>query len=112
VIDVPAGGGFVSTTLPERDPAINGRAVRTTVRWILGLVVIAHGSMHLLGAAKGLGWADVKQLDAPISTGSAAVWLAAALVTIAAGVLLLARVRWWWITGGVAVVVSQVVIST
>ena len=112
MVDVAAGDGLVSTTRPERDRAIDGRSVRSTVRWVIGLVVVVHGSIHVLGAAKGLGWADVTQLAAPISTGLGAVWLAAALVTTAAGVLLLARVRWWWTVGGVAVVISQVVIVT
>ncbi len=91
---------------------INGAAIRTTVRWAVGVVVVAHGLIHVLGAAKGWGWADVSQLAAPISAGWGAVWLAAALATIAAGLLLLARVRWWWAVGGVAVVVSQVAIAS
>ena len=101
-----------SNTRPKRGFAINGRAVRTMVRRVIGLVVIAHGSVHFLGAAKGLRWADVAQLSSPISAGLGAVWLAAAVVTTAAGVLLLARVSWWWMVGGVAVAVSQVVIIT
>ena len=91
---------------------INGCAIRSTVRWVVSLVVIVHGSIHLLGAAKGMGWADATQLTEPISTGLGAAWFAAAVVTIAAGVLLLARVRRWWIVGAVAIVVSQVVIVT
>lgn len=41
-----------------------------------------------------------------------AIWLIAAVVTVAAGVLLLARVRWWWAVGAVAFAVSQAVIFT
>jgi hypothetical protein len=74
--------------------------------------MIFHGSIHLLGAAKGLGLADVTQLAAPIGAGLGGVWLAAAVIAVAAGVLLLARVRWWWIVGAIAVVVSQVAIAT
>jgi hypothetical protein len=91
---------------------MNGQRVRTTVRWVIGVVVMVHGAIHFLGAAKGLGWTKVSQLVEPISTGLGAVWLAAAVVTIAAGVLLVARVRWWWIVGVVAVVTSQIVIVT
>jgi hypothetical protein len=91
---------------------VNGQAVRTAGRWVVGVVVVLHGVIHLLGAAKGLGWAEVTQLVEPISSGMGAAWLAAALVTIAAGVLLIARVRWWWIVGAVAVVGSQMVIIT
>jgi hypothetical protein len=91
---------------------INGRAVRKAARWLVGLVVALHGSIHFLGAAKGLGWAEVTQLAEPISSGLGAVWLVAALVTVAAGVLLLVRVRWWWAVGAVAVVSSQAAIVT
>ena len=77
MIDVPAGRGLVSTAHSERDRAINGRAVRMTVRWVVGLVVVVHGSIHFLGAAKGLGWAEVTQLTEPISAGLGAAWLAA-----------------------------------
>jgi len=48
---------------------------------------VVHGFIHLLGAAKGLGWAEETQLVEPISTGLGVAWLAAAVVTIAAGVL-------------------------
>ncbi|HYN34487.1 MAG TPA: DUF6544 family protein [Ilumatobacteraceae bacterium] len=99
-------------TRPERARAINGGAVRTAVRWVIGLVVVVHGLIHVMGAAKGLGWGDVTQLTEPISVGWGVVWLAASVVTVAAGVLLLAGVRAWWIVGAVAVVVSQIVIAT
>ena len=92
--------------------AIDGRTVRSTARWVVALVAVIHGLIHLLGAAKGLRWADVTQLKEPIGRGPGAVWLAAALVTVAAGVLLIVRVRWWWIVGAVAVVCSQAVIVT
>ncbi len=36
--------------------------MRTLVRWIVGLVVIVHGVVHLLGAFVGLGWAEVPEL--------------------------------------------------
>jgi hypothetical protein len=112
VIDLPAEQRVVNGARSERHRAINGRGVRTAVRWIVGLVVVMHGCIHLLGAAKGLGTADVTQLTEPISTGLGVVWLAAAVVTVMAGLLLLARVRWWWVVGAVAVVVSQLVIVT
>lgn len=110
--NVSAGAGLGSPTRAEPHRVINGAAVRTTVRWAVGLVVVVHGLIHLLGAAKGSGWAEVNQLAVPISSGWGAVWLTAALATVAAGLLLLAQVRWWWVVGGVAVVVSQIAIAS
>jgi hypothetical protein len=31
--------------------------MKTVVRWVVVTVVVVHGLLHLLGAAKGLGWA-------------------------------------------------------
>jgi hypothetical protein len=113
VIDRSVGLAPASTVpSSKRENAINGRAVRTTARWFVGLVAILHGSIHFLGAAKGLGWANVTQLTDPISTGLGTVWFATAVFTIATGALLLARIRWWWIVGAVSVVISQTVIGT
>ena len=112
MIDLSKGRVPVSSAHSKGDRAINGRAVRMVVRGVVGLVVVVHGSVHFVGAAKGLGWAEVTQLTEPISAGLGAVWLAAGVVTVAAGVLLLARVRWWWVVGAIAVVISQSVIVT
>ena len=86
--------------------------MRTVLRWVVVVVVVAHGLIHLLGAAKGLGWADVTQLKEPINTVMGVAWLAAAVLVVLAGVLLVIRARWWWVVGAVAVVASQTVILT
>lgn len=112
MIDVPTSDAVETKVQSDDHLTVSGRVVRTTVRWIVGFVVVAHGLIHVLGAAKGLGWADVTQLAEPIRTAMGAVRLTAALVTVAAGVLLLARVGWWWIVGAAAVVISQAVIMT
>jgi hypothetical protein len=86
--------------------------MRTVIRWTVGLVVVIHGLIHLMGVAKGFGWGDVSQLTEPISTSMGVAWLVAAVVVIAAGVMLLAGHRWWWAVAAVAAVVSQSVIVT
>ncbi len=80
--------------------------------WLVGFVAVAHGAIHMLGAVKGLGWMEVTQLAEPISAGLGAVWLVAAVLNMAAGGLLFARLRRWWMVGALAVVVSQLVIVT
>lgn len=100
----------VSRSRRRRRP--NGRTTRIGVRWVVGVVVVLHGIIHLAGAVKGFGWATVSALHEPISAATGAVWLAAGLVTIAAGVLFVRRTTWWWAVGAVAVVVSEAVIAT
>lgn len=87
--------------------------MRTVTRWVVGIVVVVHGAIHVLGPMKAFGWADVDQLDGPISNAMGVVWLVAMAVTIAAGAMFLARTpRWWWIVGAAAAIVSQVAIVT
>ncbi len=47
--------------------------MRRVLHWMVVVVVVAHGLIHLLAAAKGFGWADVSQLTAPISPAMGAV---------------------------------------
>lgn len=82
------------------------------VRWFVAVILVAHGLIHLLGAAKGLGWAEVTTLAEPIQPAIGAVWLIAALVIVTTGVLLAARKRMWWVAGLVGVLISQAVILT
>lgn len=87
-------------------------AARVATRWVTAVVVVAHGLLHLLGAAKGLGWAEVAELKQPIGTIMGLAWLAAGALVVAAGVLLALGRRWWWVVGAVAVVASQSMIFT
>ena len=86
--------------------------MRKTLRRGVAGVVVAHGLVHLLGAAKGLGWAEVPALEQPLGAAIGTVWLLAGLLVIASGVLLAAAVRWWWIVGAVAAMVSQAAVFT
>jgi hypothetical protein len=76
------------------------------------IIAVLHGFIHLMGAAKAFGWADVAQLTAPIGLALGAAWLAGAVLLIVAGVVIAADVRWWWVVAGVAAVLSQAVIVT
>ena len=86
--------------------------MRTVARRVLVVVVVAHGLIHLLGAAKGLGWDDVPQLQETISPAMGTAWLAAAVLVLLTGVLLVIASSWWWVMGAVAVIASQGVIFT
>ncbi|MET0578902.1 MAG: DUF6544 family protein [Ilumatobacteraceae bacterium] len=86
--------------------------MRSGVRWFVIVVVVAHGLVHVLGAEKGLGWADVSQLTQPISASLGVAWFVTAVLVVAAGMLSAMSVPWWWAVGAVAGVASQTLIIT
>ena len=74
------------------------------------IVLVVHALIHLLGAAKAFGFAELPQLTQPISPSRGTLWIAAALLFfIAAGSLFLWP-RWWWVIGAGAIVVSMTAI--
>ena len=86
--------------------------MRAFLRWFVVVVLVGHGLIHLLGAAKGFGWAEVEALTEPIEPALGVVWLTAAIVVVATGVLVAARNRMWWVAGAAGVVISQIAILT
>lgn len=81
------------------------------VRWVVVGVLSVHGLIHLMGAAKGLGWAEVGALRQPIGALAGGVWLAsAALIVAAAAMIALRGPAWWWAVAAVAALVSQAMI--
>ena len=83
------------------------------LRWIMVVLLTGHGLIHLLGAAKGLGWAEVGQLQQPIGVGAGVLWLLASLLVLAAAALLaVGAPTWWWVLAGCAAVLSQVAVGT
>jgi hypothetical protein len=86
--------------------------MRNLLRRTVVVIILLHGLIHLLGAAKAMGWAEVAALKEPIGTVAGLGWLlAAALMLLTAGLAAL-RVDWWWRVAVPAVLVSQVVIVT
>ena len=83
------------------------------IRWVVVAVLVGHGLLHLLGAAKGLGWSEVTQVTEPIGPGLGALWLlAAVLLLVSAGLVAAGAPTWWWAVALGSAAVSQVAIST
>ncbi len=76
------------------------------------VLLLLHALLHLLGPAKAFGLAELPQLTIPISKTLALLWLLAATLFASTAVALLLGQRRWWIVGAIALVVSQIVIST
>jgi hypothetical protein len=75
-----------------------------------GVLLILHGLIHLLGAAKAFGWAELPQLTQPIPPAAGVLWLVSALLFLATAAALFLWPRGWWLVGAIAVVVSLSVI--
>lgn len=82
------------------------------MRWTLAALVALHGLIHFLGAAKGLGLAEVPQLAEAVSVGGGLGWLAAALVMLLTATMIVARREAWWTAALIAVALSQPMIFT
>jgi hypothetical protein len=86
--------------------------MRAVVKWGVVALVTLHGLLHLMGVAKGFGWAEVPALTEPISGREGAAWLLAALLVLAAALAMALDARSWWVLAGAAALGSQAVILT
>lgn len=92
-------------------PTARARAGAGLRRIAAGILVV-HGLIHLLGAAKGLGWAQVSQLEAPVSVAAGIAWLLVGVVVVLAGVMLATAHRRFVLVGAIAAIGSQGMIAT
>jgi hypothetical protein len=74
------------------------------------VLLVVHGLIHLLGAAKAFRWADLPELTQPVSPAAGVLWLVCAALLLATALALFLWPRWWWAIGALAVVLSMAVI--
>ena len=87
-------------------------------RWPVGILLIGHALIHLMGPADTWGLADLEQLSgeptiavAGIATEVLAIlWLLPLILLLAAGVAVLARRAWWRPLALIGAVTSQLAI--
>jgi hypothetical protein len=84
----------------------------TYLRWALIGLLTLHGLIHLLGFSKAFGYAELPQLSLPISREWGVLWLLAGVLVVGTAVMLAAGARTYWIVGGPALLVSQLLIMT
>lgn len=80
------------------------------MRWIVVVVLVAHGLIHLMGFAKAFGMASPTRITESISRRRGLLWLAAALLMLATAVMLAVGARSWWLVGALGLVISQAAI--
>jgi hypothetical protein len=76
----------------------------------LGIIIVIHGLIHLLGFVKAFEFSEIQQLAKPISKPMGIGWLSACVVFLIAALLFAFQSNYWWLFGSIAVVISQVLI--
>jgi hypothetical protein len=77
------------------------------MRWLVSILFVIHGLIHLMGFVKAFGFAAMPQLTQPISRSLGVAWLIAGIAFVIAAWL---PWRVFWPVTAVAVVLSQLVI--
>lgn len=80
------------------------------MKWMVFIVALMHGLIHLTGFIKGFGLIEVKELTQPISKPLALVWLLAAILFLLFAIAYITEFKYTWICGLLAVSVSQLLI--
>ncbi len=88
------------------------------VRWVVGLLLLFHGLIHLLGPIEIWAIADLEELTGQpvidlgqsVTNVLAGVWLVAFIVLVGTGIGVLVGRTWWRVWALFGVVISQVVI--
>ncbi|WP_250631483.1 DUF6544 family protein [Rhodoflexus caldus] len=80
------------------------------MRYFLLAVICLHGLIHLLGFVKAFAISPVKELTLPISKAWGILWLLAAIQFLLTAALCFGESRYWWLSGAVAIVISQILI--
>lgn len=80
------------------------------MRYIIILLLVLHGAIHVLGTAKAFNWANIPQLSKEVTKTNGVLWMGTALLFIAAAVMLLLKKDIWWLPCGLAIILSQVLV--
>ena len=80
------------------------------LQYLFAALLFLHGIIHLVGYTKAFQYSELKNITVPISKPIGILWITVCLLFIATGILYLIKTQYWWMTGLVAVVLSQTVI--
>lgn len=80
------------------------------MRIALILLIGIHGMIHLFGFIKAFQISEFNSITQPISKTSGILWLLAFLLFTITVILILVRSDYWWLSGFLAVILSQVLI--
>lgn len=71
------------------------------------ILLVVHGLLHVIGAAKAFHWSELPQLTQSISPALGGLWLVSTLLVLATALALVVWPRGWAVMGLCAVAVSM-----
>lgn len=80
------------------------------MKWIVFVITIIHGLIHLLGFVKGYDLKELKEVSTNVSRPLGLMWLFDAILFIIFGVMYFDDIQYAWIVGLLAIIVSQALI--
>lgn len=80
------------------------------LKYLIPIILFAHGFIHIMGFAKAFNYANVTQLTKEISKPNGMLWLLAATLFTLAGLLCLLKKESWVYLAFIAIILSQVLI--
>lgn len=80
------------------------------MRIALSIIIGIHGLIHLFGFLKAFGISEFNAISQPISRFFGILWLIAFIIFTSTLGLFLAHYRYWWVVGGLSVLLSQFLI--
>jgi len=80
------------------------------MRFLLLVLILTHGAIHLMGFAKAFDFGDLRQLTQPISRPVGLLWLLCSLGLITSGIVLIIKPDIWLWVAAPAVLLSQALI--
>lgn len=81
-----------------------------TMRIALIIGIGIHGLIHLLGFFKAFGLSEISPISQPISKTHGLIWLLTSLLFVSTSILILIRDEYWWLSGFLALIISQILI--
>ena len=80
------------------------------MRYLIPIILFAHGSLHSLGFAKAYNYANITQITKVISKAKGLLWLLTAVLFVVAAVICLLRKEGWVYFAFPAAILSQILI--
>lgn len=80
------------------------------LKYLLTVILLIHGLIHLMGFMKAFGFSEVPQINEQIGRTQGVMWLSGTILFVVSILLYLTGNRSWWILCGISVLFSQILI--